>query len=311
METRGLSSGTGSPRHPSACVNRLSFLVTITIISPESLKQQCAAERNRPIVIDARPIEEYTAGHIPGAIHMAWSAWCAVPPDGASDELRQPGYWGSLADHSLGWVEEQLGAHGISSDHPIVVYADGVHSRGREGRIAWMLLYFGACRVSLLDGGLQGWLETGGTLDTALPRLEPQRFCVDVQIERRWTLLTDPDLDGEDGAPLLVDTRSPAEFEGQAYRYQPRMGHLPSAVLVPFDSLFHASGRYVALDTYRERIASNVEGASCLVAYCEVGVRACTFALLHEAYTGEIVSVYDGSIMEWGLYPELSVVSGR
>ena len=110
---------------------------------------------------------------------------------------------------------------------------------------------------------------------------------------------------------MLVDTRSGAEFDGQDYRYQPRMGHLPSAVLVPFSTLFHDSGRYIGPDTYRERVASNVEGASCLVAYCEVGVRACTFALLHEAYTNEIVSVYDGSIMEWGLYPELSVVSGR
>lgn len=242
---------------------------------------------------------------------MEWSAWCAVPPDGAGDDLRQPGYWGLLAEHSPQWFEERLGAHGIAGDQSIVVYADGARSRGREGRIAWMLLYFGARSVSLLDGGLQGWLGIDGSLDTAIPRLEPQRFCLDVQIERRWTLLTAPALDGGDGAPLLVDTRSPVEFEGQAYRYQPRMGHLPSAVFVPFDSLFHASGRYIGPDSYRERIASNVEDASTLVAYCEVGVRACSFALLHEAYTGDIVSVYDGSIMEWGLYPELSVVSGR
>jgi len=52
-------------------------------------------------VIDARPIEEYSTGHIPGAIQMEWTAWCDAPPDGAADDLRQPGYWGSLAGQLL------------------------------------------------------------------------------------------------------------------------------------------------------------------------------------------------------------------
>ncbi len=44
-----------------------------------------------------------------------------------------------------------------------------------------------------------------------------------------------------------------------------------------------------------------VRTAQRLVAYCEVGVRSCLFALLHEVYTGHIIANFDGSIMEWAL----------
>ncbi len=43
------------------------------------------------------------------------------------------------------------------------------------------------------------------------------------------------------------------------------------------------------------------------VSYCEVGVRASTFSLLHEIYIGEIIPVYDASVME-GVAP---VTSGK
>ncbi|GAC1523924.1 MAG: hypothetical protein NVS2B16_32290 [Chloroflexota bacterium] len=89
--------------------------------------------------------------------------------------------------------------------------------------------------------------------------------------------------------------------------YQPRMGHLPSAVLIPFTDLFAPSGRYIDQTAYGEHVPTEVQEASHLVAYCEVGVRACTFALLHEIYTGHVVQVYDGSIMEWSFDPRLPV----
>lgn len=52
-------------------------------------------------------------------------------------------------------------------------------------------------------------------------------------------------------------------------------------------------------------------GDSRLFTYCEVGVRASTYAMLYEAYTGRVLPVYDGSIMEWGVYKDLPVLDGN
>jgi 3-mercaptopyruvate sulfurtransferase SseA len=43
------------------------------------------------------------------------------------------------------------------------------------------------------------------------------------------------------------------------------------------------------------------------VTYCEVGVRASLLALLHEIHAGQVVAVFDGSLMQWSLDPELPV----
>ena len=48
-----------------------------------------------------------------------------------------------------------------------------------------------------------------------------------------------------------------------------------------------------------------MRAAGRLVACCEVGVRSCLFALLHEIYTGRIIANFDGSIMEWALDTQL------
>lgn len=241
---------------------------------------------------------------------MDWAAWCAPAPAQAGRALARPGYWGVLADHSPDWHAERLEQLGISSHLPIVVYADGPGSRGREGRIAWMLLYLGARAVALLDGGWQAWLRHAGAVERRRTEPPPGQFVIDVQAHRRCTLSDILEAQRHGRSQFLVDIRSHAEFQGRAQRYQPRMGHLPAARLIPFVDLFHPSGEYLDRHRYCERIRPAVEGAAYLISYCEVGVRACTFALLHEVYSGEAVRVYDGSLMEWALDPERPVDDG-
>ncbi|GAC1443216.1 MAG: sulfurtransferase [Chloroflexota bacterium] len=278
----------------------------VTLISPEELGQHLDG-RQKLIVVDARPADDYHRGHIPGAIPMNWTDWCNSAPPDARNALHRPGYWGALAHTPIQWYAGRLSELGISSDLSIVVYADGPVSKGREGRIAWMLLYLGAPCVSLLDGGWRGWLSAGGTIAKTVETQERGNFVVKLQKLRRCTRSDLQIGDDRLPRPLLVDIRSADEFEGRLFSYQPRMGHLPSAVLVPFTDLYAPSGRYIDRTTYGEHVPTEVQESSHLLAYCEVGVRACTFALLHEIYTGQVVRVYDGSIMEWSLDLQLPV----
>jgi thiosulfate/3-mercaptopyruvate sulfurtransferase len=215
--------------------------------------------------------------------------------------LQQTGYWGVLRDARPDEYGELLAACGVSSDRPIVVYGDGPRTRGRDGRIAWMLLYLGASAVLLLDGGWSAWLALGGRSEVGAAQVQPGRFTVTVQRERRRTLLELRSMLASGTLPCFVDTRSAAEFDGAVQAYLPRRGHLPRATLVPFTTLFDAHDRFIGPVDYHTLLPPALQEASDIVAYCEVGVRASLFSLLHEIYTGQVVPVFDGSLMQWSL----------
>ncbi len=241
---------------------------------------------------------------------MGWEAWCEPAPAHAGPVLTQEGYWGMLADADPEQVSRRLAAYGLRDDRTIVVYADGPGARGREGRIAWMLLYFGAPTVLLLDGGWSAWIARGGAVEVAVLPAPPGHFTARVQRRRRRTL-DDLRTAYQSGTlPLMIDTRCPEEFEAEIETCLPRRGRLPGAVLVPFIDLFDGDGRYIGREHYLSRVAPEVREAQHAVAYCEVGVRASLFALLHEVYTGQIIPVFDGSLVQWGLDFDLPVAHG-
>lgn len=263
-----------------------------------------------PIIVDARRRSDFELGHIAGAVWMGWEAWCDPAPAAGGDQLAQTGYWGVLAGGDRVELGTRLAAHGLSSQVPVVVYGDGARTRGREGRIAWMLLYFGAQHVLLLDGGWSAWLASGGPVERREQRPSPGDFPVRVHEERRRTLAQLRAAYANDTGLLPIDIRSLQEFVGELELYVPRRGRLTGAVLVSFSELYHADGRYLTRRHYIRHLSTAVRQALNPVAYCEVGVRAGLFALLHEAHTGQVVPVYDGSLIEWGLEPDLPVIQG-
>ena len=279
--------------------------VTIRLVSAAELQREVVSGAVR--VVDARTRDEYAVGHVPGAVWIGWEEWCAAPPQQRHAPTRQAGYWGLIAPHSSASYAARLRDLGLGNDDAIVVYADSVRSWGRDGRIAWMLLYLGARHVLLLDGGWRGWLREGGSVEHTVPLPAPGRFSVVAREERRARFDALRLAYQAGTLPALVDTRTLDEYAGRAHPYMPRMGHLPGAVLMAFEDLYDPGGAFVGRDAYLARLSAQVRAAPHLVTYCEVGVRASTTALLHEIYTGQVVAVYDGSLMEWALDPALPV----
>ena len=290
---------------------------SIYLIDATELKALLEREKDA-VLIDTREELEFSQGHIENAVSNQWFEWCAKAPPTAKSTLFEPGYWGNLDVDSIEKIETSLGDLGITNSGTVILYSSGIASKGREGRIAWMLLYFGIEKVFILDGGYNSWLNAKGAVSTAEIKPKKAKFKVELQPERRIDINgVKKLLDENRGAePLLVDTRSPMEFEGRLYDYQPRMGHIPRSVNIWFDKYFASDGRFIGKEQFLRllesdgAISSSGSQAHIKATYCEVGVRAATFALLFELATGEILPVYDGSLMEWSHNPELAVISG-
>jgi len=216
-------------------------------------------------------------------------------------------FLGILKDDAPEILADKLGQFGVSDDRPILIYADGPHSKGCEARVAWTLLYFGLSSVSLLNGGWSAWLRQGGDVQTIVPHPSYCHVQLHMQEHRRVRLHQLFSTMQHDIHPLFIDTRSYEEFIGQLHDYQPRLGHIPGAIHLPYTDFFDDEGYFVTREIYLQRLPPEVMTASQCIPYCEVGVRSCFFALLHELYTGQVIANFDGSIMEWALDKTLPI----
>jgi phage shock protein E len=108
-------------------------------ISPRELSRA----RPLPVIIDVRETDEYAQGHIAGAKAM-----------------------------SRGVLEQKVDQVIPDFSTPLVVYC----SSGERGALAAEgLLRMGYQNVRSLKGGLQNWLESGGTVETSKPFWNPRR----------------------------------------------------------------------------------------------------------------------------------------
>lgn len=282
----------------------------IKLLTAQELNEMLESEKNI-VLLDTREELEFSEGHIEGAISNQWFEWCSKAPSSAKSTLFEPGYWGNLNVESIEKVERAVGDLGITNGGKVVVYSAGIASKGREGRLAWMLLYFGLEEVYILDGGYNAWLQAKGEVSTEFVSPSKAKFKVALQPHRRVELADVKELLSLDKGtyPLLVDTRSPLEFEGRLFDYQPRMGHIPRSVNIWFDRYFASDGRFIGKEKFLSLLESEGARQNVKASYCEVGVRAATFSLLYELATGDVLPVYDGSLMEWSHHSDLTVIS--
>ena len=106
------------------------------VVSPHDLAPSLAnAAGTRPLLLDLRPPEEYSAGHIPGAIHV--DLWGVSLID--SDPAPLTAF--------MWMIEHVLAVHGVDATVPVVVY--DAQSGIRAARAFWFLEYFGHPSVRL------------------------------------------------------------------------------------------------------------------------------------------------------------------
>uniref|UniRef100_A0A8D3DC39 Sulfurtransferase n=1 Tax=Scophthalmus maximus TaxID=52904 RepID=A0A8D3DC39_SCOMX len=210
---------------------------------------------------------------------------------------------------------DYAGDLGVGGDTHVVVYDASEFGAFSAPRVWWMFRAFGHGAVSLLDGGLRGWLREGRPVSDARVRPAPRRF--QASLNRAWVRGYGQMLDNLHAEEFqVVDARPTRRFRGldAEPRDNTEPGHIPGSVSVPFDSFLSPSGHFLPREQLRALFArAGVDLRRPLCASCGSSVTACHVALAAHECGHPGVSVYDGGWSEWyaRAAPEHVVSEGR
>jgi len=168
-----------------------------------------------------------------------------------------------------------LGSLGIGETDRVVAYDDT--GGGTAGRLVWMLRAIGQ-PAAILDGGLAAW---AGPLSTTEDVPEPV-----ARSTSPWppTMLENlEDLDKLEASTVVLDARAPERYRGLVEPVDPRPGHIPGAVSLPWMTLLDADGKLAGVAELRRAFAElGLLNADDLVASCGSGVTACMLLIAAE-----------------------------
>jgi thiosulfate/3-mercaptopyruvate sulfurtransferase len=272
------------------------------LIQPDELRRRLGQPDLR--VVDVRfdladtaaGERDYREGHIPGAVYAHLDRDLSGP-------LGEHGGRHPLPEAAT--LARRLGELGIGNTSDVVAYDAG--NGMFASRLWWLLRYLGHDRVRVLDGGVAAWLAAGNELSTEPASPAPARLVPDprpeMAVDRDHVLrnLGNPDV-------LLVDARARERYRGEVEPLDPRAGHIPSAVNLPFaDNL--VGGRFRPVEELRRRFEL-LEGPDEVVVYCGSGVTAAHDVLAMEEAGHHGVRLYHGSWSDWCSYRDAPIETG-
>ena len=243
--------------------------------------------------------DAWVEAHLPGSIYMD-----------LSDELAEDDPHLRFMLPPAGQFARVMSDRGVGNEHDVVVYSRGINYWAT--RLFFMFLVFGFDNVRVLNGGLDKWTQEGRPMTSEVVTHPPARFVAVgraghiVGLDEVVRALDDP-------RTSLVNALAPAVHSGEKLvpNYH-RRGHIRGSVNVYAADLVDRHDRTFKpadeLRTYFEEVG--VLESERIITYCGGGISATTdaFALLLLGH--EDVAVYDGSMTEWGLDPDLPLELG-
>ena len=269
--------------------------ITSIVVSPDWLKSNLDA--TNILVIDARGSDSLYSqvGHIPGAILVGMGQFDAPNPKGFMD----------LTNAAA--LSTQLAALGISKDKAIVVYADNVTSWGADGRILWMLRMAGFSKSALLDGGINYWTQTGNTLSKVVVT-PTATTTTTITYDSNYVATTDY-IKNHLSSIKIIDSRTVEEYHGAQLYGEPRGGHLPGAISLPYTNVFDSNQRLKSqTDLVSLFNAAGVTSQDIIVTYCTAGFRSAHLAMILRYAGFPNARNYDASFIEWASDTTLQVI---
>jgi thiosulfate/3-mercaptopyruvate sulfurtransferase len=187
---------------------------------------------------------------------------------------------------------------GINSDSAIIVYDNS--STFNSPRVWYMFRSMGHKDVSILEGGMQAWKETGGK---TVPYSDDKRMVGDFLALKNVGSFVGVEwierniLSQE---ALLIDARSSGRFLGE--EPEPRKnipsGSISGSLNLPFTTVLN-NGRFKHKQELKNIFSKHQVDNKPMVFTCGSGVTACILLAAAHIAGFRNTSVYDGSWTEW------------
>jgi len=287
-----------------SCFTTLTALVWMTLASfaasPLVDTAWVKANAGKPgiVFLDVRSNAAYQNGHVPSAIHSSYG--------GDKWRVNKGDIRGMLppTDH----LEKLIGRLGIDNSTHVVVMHGGVSAveTGVATRIYWTFKVLGHENVSILNGGMQAWLnEASNPIDKGIVKPVAKVFTAHMNTK---ILATASDMKAAIGTDTnILDSRPTDQHLGiNKSGAVTRAGTVPGAISVP--------GRWMTVNdkgTFRStsalaKIYAAQKAASTgdSIVFCNTGHWASLgWFIDHELLGNKKSKVYDGSMSEWSRIP--------
>jgi len=243
------------------------------------------------VIIDVRGRAAYEfGGHIPGAVNTTWHDYS--DPNAVAKGLLDP---------DMSRMEQKMRALGINNDSEVVIYSNPFDNWGDEGRMFWMLEYFGHKNLRILDGGWVKWVNERRPFEHGRVTPKPGNFTMTVA---GHTIIAKDELRTllKQGHPntMILDARSLEEYLGKEVSGIPRPGHIPSAIHVAWNVFLNNNATVKDLSTIKAGLEEKgVEPDKEIVCYCTGGVRSSWLYFVLKLAGYQKVRNYPGSWWEW------------
>jgi thiosulfate/3-mercaptopyruvate sulfurtransferase len=246
------------------------------------------------VIVDVRKVEDYQAGHIPGAVNVFYGSWAIKK----GDLLNELPPIDDLADI--------IGSAGIDKNSLVVIVGitEKVPNQFDMTRVAWTLKYVGVPNVAILNGGQDKWVKENKPLAQDMVKAKAKPFKAlagkNLFVDKAFVL-------AKVGKTTIVDTRGLAFYEGkEKLPFVPKLGRIRGAVNLPVGLLYTQEGLYKGkadLAAFAEKAVGKDLNKE-IILYCDTGKTATSWAFIMTDMLGyKDVKVYDGSFMEWALDP--------
>jgi thiosulfate/3-mercaptopyruvate sulfurtransferase len=244
------------------------------------------------VLLDMRPPEAYSNGHIPGARSFDIFGISLI------DTRPEP------LEAFLWMIEHLIQAKGVNADSKVVVYDDIAGMR--SARLFWFLEFFGHDDVHMLNGGFNAWRDAGLAITQEASVPKSGNFKMKPRTDR---IATADEVLKKLHIPsaVIVDTRSDAEYIGQLVRAK-RGGAVPGAVHLEWTNNLDPKGFFKPADQLTKMYAEReITPDKEVIAHCQGAYRSAHTYLALRLIGYPNVRNYLGSWGEWGNRVDLPI----